>query len=106
MDHPLLMREFDGLADFEEESQPLSHGKFLLAHVACDRNTIDVFHHKVGQAIISRSGVEQPSDVRMIEARKNPALSVEAAQDLIRVCAPFQKLDRNFLLELSVGPFR
>src|SRR6266403_1501866 len=94
----LLMRELHRFADFDEKLQPLSHGKSFLAHIVGNRNAIDVFHHKVGQAVVGCSSVEQTRDVRMVEAGKNPTLSVEAAQNFIRIGAAFQQLDRTYFL--------
>src|ERR1700719_3710544 len=106
MNDQVLMREVHCGAHLQKKMEPPRDGKLLIADVLCDRQSQDVFHDEVRQAVIGRSGIEEPRDVTVIEARQNSALGLEATESLDSVGGAFEEIDRDFLLELSVDAFR
>jgi hypothetical protein len=50
MDNPLLMRVLDGLADLNEQLEPLFHGQARLIAKIGDPDAADQFHHEIGAA--------------------------------------------------------
>src|SRR5262249_44604599 len=59
-----------------------------------------------GGAVVARPSVEQAADVGMAQAREDLPLRVEAPQHRIGVDAALDDLDRDLLLELTVGAAR
>ena len=90
-------------ADFAKQFQPFDNGERVRVAVLVDRKSFDVFHDEIGKAVPRRPAVEQPRNVRVIEAGQNLPLVAEMAQDRIGVHAAFDQLDRNLLLVFGVG---
>ena len=75
----------------------------MLVAVVVDRDSLDIFHDKVGKAALGCATIEQARNVRMIKAGQNLALSTEMAQHRISVHAAFDQFDRDLLLILGIG---
>jgi hypothetical protein len=106
VDDEILVRELDGVANLEEETQPVLKRERLCGAKIFNGRTGHIFHDEVRQAILARSGVEEPRYERMLEARHDLALRAEPAQHLIRISAPLQELDRDLLLKFSIRSLR
>ena len=75
----------------------------VLVAVAVDRLAVDVLHDEVRLAVVGHAAVEQPRDVRMIERREDLSLGAEAVASMSASEPAAQQLERDLLLELSVG---
>src|SRR5256714_2836515 len=69
-----------------------------------DRYALDVLHNEILTAIVSDAGVQEPRDIRMVEPGQDLAFGVETPHHFLRRDARVQELDRDFFLEVSVGP--
>ena len=92
-----LVRVLNGVADLDEEIQPLACGKLLLIAIVGDLYAPHQFHHEIWPASVSRARIEHFGNVRMIHQRQGLALGFEAANDTASVHA---ELD-NFEGDLS-----
>ncbi len=106
MDDQALMGVMDRRADRPKQFEPTIRRKQVFVAISIDRQAFDVFHHQIRQPVVGRPSVEQPGDVRMIKPREGLTLPAKAADDLVCVHPPPDQLDRDLLLELSVGPDR
>ena len=95
----------DRAADFAKKRQPFDDGKLMRVAVLVDRKSFDVLHHEIRKAILCRPAVEQPRNVRVVEARENLPLVAEVPQDGICVHATLYQLDGNPLLVFIIGAF-
>lgn len=82
MDDQVPMGVGHRVAHLQEQTQALAYRKAVLAAVIVHRNTVDVFHHHIGLAVRTRAAVEQPRDIRVVQAREYPPLRAEAGQEL------------------------
>ena len=64
VDDPLQVGVLDGVADRDEQLQPLARRELVLVAVVGDRHAADEFHHEVGPAALRGAGVEHAGDVR------------------------------------------
>ena len=55
-----------GLADVDEQPQPLLGGQLVLVTVLGDRQAFDEFHDEVGTPAVGQSAVQDMGDIRMI----------------------------------------
>ena len=56
----------DGLADRQQQFQPLAERQLVLVAVLSDWYPLDQFHDEIGAAGIGRAGVDHLGDVGMI----------------------------------------
>lgn len=78
MDHQVLVREAQGLADLEKELQAPTDDQPVRVEIVVDGLALDQFHHEIGQAvavgaIAVGATVEDPGDVGMLEAGEDLA---------------------------------
>ena len=66
VNYPFLVGMLDGLTYLHKQLETLLDGELLAVAVLGDGYTLDVFHHKIGSARVSRSGIINMGDVRMI----------------------------------------
>src|SRR5262245_43676437 len=66
----------------------------------------NVVHDEVGETIVGCACIEQPCDIWVIEPGQDLAFSSESAQNLSRVGAWIQYLDRDLFLKLTIGALR
>ena len=103
MDDGTAVRVGDRGAHLAKELQPPGDVERVLVAILVDRQPLDVLHDEVRQAVLGRAAVEQPRDVRVIEASEDLALVAEAAQHRLRIHAALDELDRDLFLVLAVG---
>ncbi len=101
MQHQVAMRVLHRVADLQEERDALLQRGVGARAVFRERLALQVLHHEV-RAVVEHAAIQQPRDVRMLQARENLALRVEAAQHGLGVHAVLDHLDRGALLELPV----
>ena len=77
MNHTLLVRVVDRLADGNEELNPLPDAEVSLLAVPRDRQAIDILHHEIRQALRRCPGVKDLGDVRMIHQGKGAPFAVK-----------------------------
>jgi hypothetical protein len=93
VDDALLMRMLDGLANGDEEFQPLAGSKVMLVAVLGDRHALDKVHDDVRPAGARCAGVEHAGDVGVVHQGQSLPLGPEAGDDLLRVQAGLDELD-------------
>ena len=101
MDDTFVVRVLNGLAHHLEELQPFLGGKVLAIAILGDGNALHVLHHEVGAAGLRRATIEHAGDVRMIHQGERLALSLEARDDLPRVHAGLDDLERDSLVVIT-----
>ena len=101
MDDTFVVRVLDGLAHHLEELQPFLGGKVLAIAVVGDGNALHVLHHEVGAPGLRRTTIEHAGDIGMIHQRQRLALSLEARDDLPRVHAGLDDLERDSLVVIT-----
>ncbi len=112
---PFWWRVLHGLADGDEQLQPLPGCEVVLVAVLGDRDALDQFHHEVRPRraerrkspgfgrfqnpatdvarLASRAAVKDLGDIGMIHQGEGLALGLEAGDDLFRVHAGLDELD-------------
>jgi hypothetical protein len=85
VDDEVLVGDLDGLAHLAEQDEAPSDRQAVLVAVAVDRDTLDVLHHEVRQAVVGGAAVEQPRDVRVVDGGQDLALGAEATDDVLGV---------------------
>ncbi len=93
----------DRFADLQEQPDPLLHGQAAGVAVVGDRDTFHVLQRQVRLAFAADSGVEQPCDVGVRQARQDFALAAEAKSQVGIGEAGPQQLERHLPLVQSVG---
>ena len=89
------MRVLHRLADLDEQLEALADRQLVLVAVLGDRLALHQLHHEVRPPAPRRAGVEHARDVRMIHQRQRLALGLEAGDDLPRVHAELDDLERD-----------
>ena len=90
-----LMRMLHGKAHAGEKFEPRRHGQAVLVTEFRDGRAIHEFHDEVGPAGIGRASVKHAGDVRMIHHREGLTFRFETRDDLARVHAGFDYLERH-----------
>ena len=89
VDDALLVGVLDGLADGDEQLEPLPQRQLALVAVAGDRDALDQLHHEERAAVVGGAGVEHPGDVRVVHQRQRLPLGLEPGEDGLRCpCRP------------------
>ena len=75
--------------------QALWNAELVLVAVLGDGDALHQFHHEVGPAGVGRAGIEDLGDVGMVHHRQRLPLGLEAGDDLPRVHAELDDLERH-----------
>src|SRR4029077_4899613 len=103
MKNQIPMRKFHRVADLQKELQSLTRRQLLRDCKSSHRCADNVVHDEVGQTIVGRACIEQPRDIWVIELGQDLAFRSKAVQDLGRVSASIQYLDRDLFLKLTIS---
>src|SRR2546429_5251346 len=103
MNNQIPMSKLHRGADLQKQLQPLTRRQPFRDCKSSNRCADNVVHDEVRQTIVGRACIEQPRDIWVIEPRQDLAFRSEAAQDLSRVGASIQYLDRNLFLKLTIS---
>ena len=95
MDDPLLMRVLHGVADGDEELEPLRGREVGLVAVIGDANAAHQFHDEEWPARGRRASIEHLRDVRMVHHCQRLPLLLKARDDLLRIHAHLDDLQRH-----------
>ena len=68
VDNVTAMGHVYGSADFEKQFKAFPDGKRRVMQETSDRVARDILHDEIGEAIVAGPGVEQPSDIGMVQA--------------------------------------
>ena len=93
MNDAFLMGVLHGVADRNEQMEPLLRREFFVITVLRDRHALDVFHDEKRPAAVGDAGIEHPGDVRMIHDGEGLPLGVESGQNVAAVHAGLDQLD-------------
>ena len=103
MDDQIPVRVGHRAAHDQEHAQPIGERQLVPVAVAVDGLALDELHHDVGRAVVGRAAVEEPRDVRMLEAGEDLPLPPEVADRVVAGAADRDDLDRDPLAVLIVG---
>ena len=99
VDDALLVRVLDGVAHLPKEVQALSSAElFVVAELRYGR-ALDQFHHEVGSAGVGSAGVVYLGDPRVVHQGQGLSLGFKAGDDLPRVHAELDDLERHPALD-------
>ena len=97
----VAVRVGDRLAHLREQRQALLERRAVLGAEGGDRPALHELHDHVGAAVGGDAAVVQARDARVLEARQDLALGLEALE--LRARLELQQLDGDALLEAAVG---
>src|SRR5580765_8368066 len=103
MDDELMMSMGYSLAHKEEQYQLLPQLHLLAVFI--DRNPIDIFHDEIRPAILCVPCVNQMGDRRMVQVCEKLAFLEKSVAPGGALDVGPKALDRDVLLQLSVGSF-
>ena len=92
---PFGVRVLHRVANLHEQLQPVARRKLVLVAVLRDRHAVHQLHHEVRPARFRRAGVQHLGDVRMVHQRQRLPLGLETGDDLPRVHARLDHLQRD-----------
>ena len=95
MNDSLLVGMLHGLADVDEQLQPLARTESRFVAEFGDRHAADQLHDEVRAARVRRSRIKHLGDVRMIHHRQRLPLGLEAGDHLLAVHARLDDLQRD-----------
>ena len=94
--HALLMRVLDGVANGHEQPQPLGDGRPDVVAVPRDGDAaLHQLHHEIRQASFGGARVEHRGDARVAHQGQRLAFGLEALEDQLRVHARLDHLERD-----------
>src|SRR5579864_5677000 len=102
MNHQVLVSVLHRRTHLAKQIEALHGGKLSRIAILIDRLALYVFDHQVRLALFSRTAVEEPRDIGMIEVSQNLAFGFESAYQKIRVKAGSDQLDRYLFVVLVV----
>ncbi len=102
MDDPLEVGVLHRVAQRHEQLQPLLRAKALLVAVVGDRHPAAKLHHEVGLAAGGGAGVEHAGNVGVVHQRQRLAFRFETRDDVPRVHARLDDLERDPSLDRLV----
>ena len=73
VDDALLMRMLNGIADLDEQIQPLAGIEAVFVAVSRNPHPAHEFHHKVRAARFRSAGIENPGDAQLDDFERDPA---------------------------------
>ena len=79
------MGVLDGVADVDEQLEPLRGGQVVLVAELGDGNTLDQLHHEIGASRIGGPRIQHPGDVRMVHEGQRLSFRLEAGDHLGRI---------------------
>ena len=89
-------------ANNAKQLEPLLHGQAMFVDILRDRFAVHVVHDEVRQPIVGRAGIQEPSNIGMVEPRQDFAFALETPQDFVGIGATLQHFDRDLLLKGTV----
>ena len=95
VDHALLMGMLNGTADLQEQIEPLVDAEPMAVAVLRHRNARHVLHREVRPSRGRRTRIDDVRDARVAHERQRLPLGFEARDDLARIHAGFDDLERH-----------
>jgi hypothetical protein len=95
VNHALLVRVLDGVADADEQVEPFARGQQVLVAELRDRLPLHQLHDEVRPAVLGRAGVEHLRNVGMVHEGERLPLRLEPGEDLPRVHPRLDDLERD-----------
>jgi hypothetical protein len=99
MNDPLLVRVLNGVADGDEEFEPLPRRQSAFIAILGNWHPLDEVHDEVRPARGGGSGIQHAGDVGVIHQRQGLAFGLEAGDDLPGVHTGFDQLHRDQTLD-------
>ena len=93
MDDALLVSMLDGVADLDEQLDPVVGGKLVLVAILGDLDAPHQFHDKIRPARLRRAGVKDSGDVGMIHEGEGLTLGLETGDDALGIHAELDDLE-------------
>ena len=98
VDDSLLVGVLDGIADPDEQFQPLGNFELLSVGVLGDRTSLDELHHEIRPAGLGGARIEHFRDARMVHQSQGLTFGFKAGHHLPGVHAEFDDLQRDLAL--------
>ena len=76
--------------------------KRMLRRIGFERNSLHVFHHEIGQALLSNRAAVKPRNVRMIERGEDALFLAEMPDELFGPETLLDQFDRNLTAKMRV----
>ncbi len=99
MDNPLEVRVLHRLADGDEELQPRACVEAMLIAIVGDRHAAAQLHDEIRPAGLLVRRVEHTRNVGMVHQRQRLPLGLKAGNDVPRIHAGLDKLERDLALD-------
>src|SRR6266567_4721253 len=87
------MGMLNGVADVNKQFQPRAGPQGTLVAEIGDFNTLDQFHYEIRTAALSRAGIEDASDVRMVHQRQCLSLGLKTCNHALGVHPRLNQLE-------------
>ena len=100
------MRIRHGVANIEEQPQPLCNVELVIGAIGCDRRTVDVFHDNVGDTAFEFAKIEHARDMRVLEQREHLTFQAESSQRMFIELLGADQLYRDLLFHAAIGAMR
>ena len=95
VDHPLVVRMLNGLANDREQFQTRRDGQCVRITIFRDRHAANQFHGEPWPPCFGSAGVEHPGNVGMVHHCKGLPFRFEAGNDLLRIHSQLDDLQRD-----------
>jgi hypothetical protein len=102
MHHEMPVCMLHRRANTQEKAKALPNAQLPLAAVFSDPHAIDIFHDDVGQILADGASIQQPRDVRVIQAGQNLPFAPETLKNETGVHAGRDKLYRDIHVILLI----
>jgi len=106
MNHELSVGRVDRLADLDQKFQPVVDPELEAVAVVRDGLPANKLHRQVGRPVVGDAAVEQSCHVGVLEAGQDLSLGEKPRSSLWIVEGGSDELERDPLLEETVGSFR
>src|SRR6266568_702883 len=74
----------------------------MLGGESLERNSLHIFHHEIGQALLSNSAAIKPGNVRMVERRENALFLPEMPDELFSPETLLNQFDRYLTAKMRI----
>ena len=90
----------DGLTNLPEQRETVWHRKFLRIAIFVNRLPLNVFHHKVKQAIVRCTPIKNRHNIFVLQPREDFSFIEKPVDEVIGAQPPLDEFDRHLLSEL------
>ena len=74
----------------------------MLRRIGLERNSLHIFHHEIGQALLSNSAAVKPGNIRMVERREDALFLPKMPDELFRPETLLDQFDRHLTAKMRI----